>query len=207
MKLVYMILVLCCIVSCKDKSKEKFKIEAKETKDEFGELKADIGLPQSYNDTLSLISYHFDDVDNDKKFLKIDYKKKLDSLYEVIDEELNIIDFEDHFKEDARKGLKQLKESYVVDQSAAEFIWGASYGINYREYRNDKNAFKRIEQMIYKRRYEELLIYNFHLRINLTRWIVNPYTISYRKRLKDVMPKKVMDSMYPKRKVNMNFVK
>ncbi|TPG43808.1 hypothetical protein [Flavobacterium pectinovorum] len=92
----------------------------------------------------------------------------------------------------------------MVDQSAAEFIWGASYGINYKEYRNDKNAFIRIEQMIYKRRYEELLIYNFHLRSSLTRSIVNPYTISYRKRLKYVMSKKVMDSMYPRRSKKFN---
>lgn len=200
MKLIYIILILCCIVSCKEKSKEKIKLESKNTKDEFSELKKDIGLPESYTDTLSLISYHFNDVNNDKKFLKIDYKMKIDSLYEVMDEELNIIDFEDHFKEDARKGLKQLKESYASDQSAAEFMWGASYGPNYREYRQDENAFRRIKQMIYKRRYEELLIYNYHLRINLTRWIVSPYTDSYRKRLKDVMPKKVLDSMYPAHK-------
>jgi|GEM_PF-2051762 len=200
MKLVYIVLIIFCLVSCREKSEDVFKIQSKDKKDALNELKADIGLPQSYTDTLSLISYHFDDIDNDKKFLKIDYKKKLDSLYEVMDEELNIIDFEDHFKEDARKGLKQLKESYLVDQGAAEFMWGASYGINYREYRNDKNAFKRIEQMIYKRRYEELLIYNYHLRTNLTRWMVNPYTDSYRKRLKDIMPKKVLDSMYPSHK-------
>lgn len=199
-----MILVLCCVVCCKEKSKEKIKLESKNTKDKFSELKADIGLPESYTDTLSLISYHFSDVNNDKKYLKIDYKKKLDSLYEVMDEELNIIDFEDHFKEDARECLKELKESCAIDQKAANCMWNTSYGINYREYRNDKNAFKRIEQMIYKRRYEELLIYNFHLRINLTRWIVNPYTESYRKRLKDVMPKKVMDSMYPKRSKKFN---
>lgn len=205
MKLIYMFLILCCIISCKEKSKEKINFESKDKKDELSDLKANVGLPESYTDTLSLISYDFGDyIYNDKKFLKIDYKMKLDSLYEVMDEELNIIDFEDHFKEDARKGLKQLKESYLLDQSAAEFMWSASYGINYREYWNDKNAFIRIEQMIYKRRYEELLIYNFHLRSNLTRWIEGPSTISYRKRLKDVMPKKVMDSMYPKRSKKIN---
>lgn len=117
-----------------------------------------------------------------------------------MDEELNIIGFENHFKEDARTGLKRLKESYEIDQSAAEFMWSASYGPNYRVYRADRNAFMRIEQMIYKRRYEELLIYNFYLRSNLTRWIVNPYTDSYRKRLKDVIPKKVMDRYVSKKK-------
>ncbi|XDZ54599.1 hypothetical protein FlaCF_1647 [Flavobacterium tructae] len=77
-------------------------------------------------------------------------------------------------------------------------MWGASYGSNYREYRIDKNAFIRIEQMIYKRRYEELLIYNFNLRANLTRW--REELPGRQKRLKDVMPKKVMDSIYPKKK-------
>ncbi len=47
----------------------------KDVKDQFNDLKADIGLPESYSDTLSLISYHFDDADNDKKFFKTDYKK------------------------------------------------------------------------------------------------------------------------------------
>jgi len=118
-----------------------------------------------------------------------------------MDEELNIIGFEDHFIEDGRKSLDELKQSYILDQTVAEFIWGASYGPNYRAYRIDENAFKRIQQMIYKRRYEELLIYNFHLRSNLTRWWEDPNTFRYRKRLKDVMPKKVMDSMYPKKKI------
>lgn len=199
MKLVYIIFVLCCVISCKQKSKEKFEV-AEDSKDKFSELKADIGLPESYTDTLSLISYDFGDYENkDNKFLKIDYKKKLDSLYEVMDEELNIIGFEDHFTEDARKSLEELKGSCAIDQKAAYSMWSSSYGPNYREYRIDENAFIRIEQMIYKRRYEELLIYNFHLRSNFTRWIVSPYTISYRKRLKDVIPKKVMDSMYPKK--------
>lgn len=159
-------------------------------------------MPESYTDTLSLISYDFGDYKNkDKKFLKIDYKKKLDSIYDLMDEELNIIGFEDHFIEDGRKSLDELKQSYILDQTVAEFIWGASYGPNYRAYRIDENAFKRIQQMIYKRRYEELLIYNFHLRSNLTRWWEDPNTFRYRKRLKDVMPKKVMDSMYPKKKI------
>lgn len=197
MKFRSIIFIICCIVSCK---KDDKKIIIKPI-DKFAELKKDIGLPQSYTDTLSLISFSFDEVNYDNRFLKIDYKKKLDSLYDVMDEELNIIDFENHFKEDARLGLSKLKQSYVMDQNASEFMWGASYGINYREYKGDKNAFKRIEQMIYKRRYEELLIYNYHLRINLTRWLVNPYTESYRKRLKDVIPKRVLDSMYPKKKI------
>lgn len=202
MKLIYIILIFCCIVSCKEESKEKINLESKKTKDEFSELKADIGLPESYTDTLSLISYDFGDYKNkDKKFLKIDYKKKLDSIYDLMDEELNIIGFEDHFIEDGRKSLDELKQSYILDQTVAEFIWGASYGPNYRAYRIDENAFKRIQQMIYKRRYEELLIYNFHLRSNLTRWWEDPNTFRYRKRLKDVMPKKVMDSMYPKKKI------
>lgn len=199
MKLVYMFLVLFVMFSCKEKTKEVVQVKTKSEKNELSELKADIGLPQSYADTLSLISYDFDDVDNDKKFLKIDYKKKLDSLYGVMDEELNIIDFEDHFKSDTREYLDYLKKSYANDVERAVDMWNVSYGINYREYRIDENAFKRIEQMIYKRRYEELLIYNFHLRVNLTRWW-DPSTSWYRKRLKDVMPKKVMDSMYPSRK-------
>lgn len=199
MKLVYMFLVLFVMFSCKEKTKEVVQVKTKSKKNELSELKADIGLPQFYADTLSLISYDFDDVDNDKKFLKIDYKKKLDSLYGVMDEELNIIDFEDHFKSDTRKYLDYLKKSYANDVERAVDMWNVSYGINYREYRIDENAFKRIEQMIYKRRYEELLIYNFHLRVNLTRWL-DPSTSWYRKRLKDVMPKKVMDSMYPSRK-------
>lgn len=72
MKLFYIILILCCVFSCKEKSKN----ESKNTKDEFSELKANIGLPESYNDTLSLISYDFGEyINKDKKFLKIDYKK------------------------------------------------------------------------------------------------------------------------------------
>jgi len=205
MKVIYIIFILCCIISCKEKSQEKINFESKNTKNEFNDLKANIGLPESYTDTLSLLSYDFGDyINKDKKFLKIDYKTKLDSLYEIMDEELNIIGFEDHFTEDARESLEELKESCVIDQKAAYSMWSSSYGTNYREYRNDENAFKRIEQMIYKRRYEELLIYNFHLRSNLTRWIEGPSTISYRKRLKDVMPKKVMDSMYPKRSKKLN---
>ncbi len=169
--------------------------------DKISELKKDIGLPESFTDTLSLISLiSSDEIDYDKKFLKVDYKNKIDSLFRVMDEELNIIGFENHFKDDARSGINQLKESYVLDQSASEFMWSASYGVNYREYRIDDKAFLRIEQMIYKRRYEELLIYNFHLRANLTRWWEDPNTFLYRKRLKDVMPKKVMDSMYPSHK-------
>lgn len=54
--------------------------------------------------------------------------------------------------------------------------------------------------MIYKRRYEELLIYNYHLRLNLTRSWEEPHTFRYRKRLKDLMPKKFLDSMYPSHK-------
>ncbi|WP_202701856.1 hypothetical protein [Flavobacterium sp. UGB4466] len=202
MKVGYIILVLCCMVSCKEKFKIETKIE-EDKKDEFSELKADIGLPESYADTLSLLSYMppNDSIDYDKKFLKVDYKEKLDSLYEVIDEELNIIGFESHFINDTRGVLIQLKQNDRTDINTANRMWSVSYGTNYREYRNDKNAFKRIEQMIYKRRYEELLIYNFHLRSNLTRWIVGPYTISYRKRLKDVMPKKALDSMYPSKKI------
>lgn len=197
MKIRYIILIICCFTACQKKDKN-LKIEQI---DRWDELKKDIGLPKSYSDTLSLISLKSsEDIDYDKKFLKTDYKKKIDSLYEVMDEELNIIGFEDHFKDDAREGLNQLKQSYILDQSASEFMWSASYGTNYREYRIDPNAFKRIEQMIYKRRYEELLIYNYHLRINLTRSMVNPYTESYRKRLKDVMPRKFLDSMYPSHK-------
>lgn len=195
-KLIYLFLAIFCITAFKNKDRKQ---DVKSI-DKLAELKKDVGLPPSFTDTLSLISLiSSDEFDYDKKFLKIDYKEKMDSLYKVMDEELNIIGFEDHFKDDARSGLNQLKQSYILDQSAAEFMWSASYGTNYREYRLDKNAFKRIEQMIYKRRYEELLIYNYHLRINLTRSIVNPYTESYRKRLKDVMPKKVLDSMYPKK--------
>ncbi|XDZ54598.1 hypothetical protein FlaCF_1646 [Flavobacterium tructae] len=67
---------MCSFISCKEKSKEKLKIESKDAKDEFSELKADIGLSESYTDTLSLISYDFGDYANkDKKFLVIDYKK------------------------------------------------------------------------------------------------------------------------------------
>lgn len=116
-----------------------------------------------------------------------------------MDEELNIIGFEDHFIEDGRTSLDELKESCINDQKAAYSMWSTSYGTNYRQYRNDENAFKRIEQMIYKRRYEELLIYNYHLRSNLTRWWESPNTFHYRKRLEDLAPKKFLDSMYPKR--------
>lgn len=187
-----------CFISCK----KEMKSESKNNDDQkMIDLKADIGLPKSYTDTLSLISFiSSKKIDYDKKFLKIDYKEKLDSLYELMNEELNIIGFEDHFIEDAREGVEQLKQSCIADQKAASLMWSASYGINYRGYRIDENAFKRIEQMIYKRRYEELLIYNFHLRSNLTRWWEDPNTFLYRKRLKDVMPKKVMDSLYPKKK-------
>ncbi|CAA9199991.1 hypothetical protein [Flavobacterium collinsii] len=199
MKNLYLILLLLFFISCKkDIKKER---STKGDLNNLTELKLDIGLPKPYNDSLSLLSFmSSDSINYDKKILKIDYKKKLDSLYELMDEELNIIGFEDHFIEDARSGLDQLKKSYILDQSAAEFMWGASYGTNYRAYRIDENAFKRIEQMIYKRRYEELLIFNYHLRTNLTRWWEDPNTFLYRKRLKDVMPKKVMDSMYPKKK-------
>lgn len=65
-------------------------------------------------------------------------KKKLDSLYEVMDQKLNIIGFEDHFKDDARSGLNLLKQSYVLDQSASELMCSASYGVNYRAYRIDE---------------------------------------------------------------------
>lgn len=198
MKLLYIVFI-CCFFSCKKKSEHVVKIRSTEKNNSLNELKKDIGLPKSYVDTLSLISYHFDDIDNDKKFLIVDYKKKLDSLYEVMDEELNIIGFEDHFTEDARKAFDHLKKNYIKDEKASSEMWNASYGINYRSYRNDKNAFKRIQQMIYKRRYEELLIYNFHLRSNLTRCWETPNTFLYRKRLKDVMPIKVLDSMYPKK--------
>ena len=178
MKVVYIILVLCCIISCKEKSKEKINLESKNMKDQFTDLKADIGLSESYTDTLSLISYDFGDyVNKDKKFLKIDYKKKLDSLYEVMDEELNIIGFEDHFTDDARKSLEELKRSYVIDQKAANSIWSSSYGTSYREYRIDDNAFIRIEQMIYKRRYEELLIYNFHLSNGTLECFIDPVSL------------------------------
>lgn len=190
-----MILMVCCFTACKKENKKNKSI------DKMIELKKDVGLPTSYADTLSLISLiSSEEFDYDKEFLKIDYKKKLDSLYEVMDQELNIIGFENHFKDDARSGLNQLKESYVLDQSASEFMWSASYGVNYRGYRIDENAFKRIEQMIYKRRYEELLIYNYHLRLNLTRSWEEPHTFRYRKRLKDLMPKKFLDSMYPSHK-------
>ncbi len=195
MKFLCMILMVCCFTACKKENKKNKSI------DKMIELKKDVGLPTSYADTLSLISLiSSEEFDYDKEFLKIDYKKKLDSLYEVMDQELNIIGFENHFKDDARSGLNQLKESYVLDQSASEFMWSASYGVNYRGYRIDENAFKRIEQMIYKRRYEELLIYNYHLRLNLTRSWEEPHTFRYRKRLKDLMPKKFLDSMYPSHK-------
>lgn len=197
MKLIYLILI-CCFFSCQQKLEDTPKIQSYDKKNRLNELKEDIGLPKTYTDTLSLISYHFDDIDNDKKFLRIDYKKKLDSLYEVMDEELNIIGFEDHFAEDARKGLNQLKESFINDEKTAIFMWNASYGANYREFENDKNALIRIRQMIYKRRYEELLIYNYHLRCNFTRWWETPNTFRYRKRLKDLAPKKFLDSMYAK---------
>jgi len=197
MKSIWIALIVCCITGCKEKPKEKHEIISKQD-DGISVLKADIGLPKSYNDTLSLISYiKSDKINYDEKFLKIDYKKKLDSLYELMDEELNIIDFENHFIEDARSAVKLLQQSCIADQKAAELMWSASYGINYRAYGNDKNAFVRIKQMIYKRRYEELLIYNFHLRSNLTRSWESPNTSRYKKRLKDLMPKKFLDSMYP----------
>lgn len=199
MKIIWIVLIVCCITGCKEKPEEKNEIISKQD-DGLSILKADIGLPKSYNDTLSLISYmKSDKINYDEKFLKTDYKKKLDSLYELMDEELNIIDFDYHYREDARKAFNQLKTSFINDEKASYDMWNASYGINYKSINFDKNAFVRIEQMIYKRRYEELLIYNFHLRSNLTRWHEDPHTFLYRKRLQEVMPKKVMDSMYPKK--------
>jgi len=197
MKKLIIIFALSCLISCKEKITNRIQVETKKSESRFDKLKEEIGLSKSYSDTLSLISYGFDDQDNDKKYLKVDYKKKLDSLYELMDEELNIIDFEDHFKADARTALNKFKKSCVQDQEAAYSMWNTSYGINYREYRIDENAFTRIEQMIYKRRYEELLIYNFHLRANFTRW--REELPGRQKRLKDVMPKKIMDSIYPRK--------
>jgi hypothetical protein len=195
MKILFIVLGLCFLAACKHDIENKRHVNIK--KDYLAETKLNIGLPKTYTDTLSLISYTQPDAHYDTRFLKIDYKKKLDSLYEVIDEELNVIDFENHFKADARKSLDQLKQSYILDQKASYNMWNSCYGINYRSQRIDPNSFKRIEQMIYKRRYEELLIYNYSLRGNLTR-LYESYD-SYRKRLKDVMPKKVLDSMYPKK--------
>lgn len=198
MKKAILLLGLICVISCKDEVRDKIETKNKMVS-KMSTLKLDIGLPESYGDTLSLISFmDTDAIDYDKRFLTTDYKNKLDSLYAVIDEELNIIGFEDHFIKDARSGLSQLRQSYAVDQKASALMWDASYGINYRENRLDPEAFKRIEQMIYKRRYEELLLYNYHLRKNLTRSWQDPNTFLFRKRLKDIMPKKVMDSLYPK---------
>jgi hypothetical protein len=199
MKKLIIIFALCCFISCQEKKKHVVQMKTKDEKG-FNSLKDKIGLSKSYSDTLSLISYDFDDEENDKKYLKVDYEKKIDSLYNLMDEELNIIGFEDHFTADARTGLDKLKQSYIQDLEAANWMWGASYGPNYRAYRIDENAFKRIEQMIYKRRYEELLIYNYHLRSNFTRWWEDPHTFRYKKRLEDLVPKKFLDSMYPKKK-------
>lgn len=194
MKYMYVILLIFCFISCKE---EKEKIKTKKNL-EMLELKKDIGLPVFYTDTLSLIAFlRSDSINYDKVFFKIDYKKKLDSLYGVMDEELNIINFDSNFKKDAREALNKLKQSFIEDEKASLIMWSASYGVGYNDYRIDPYAFKRIEQMVSKRRYEELLIYNYHLRYNLTR--TGEPSLLYRKRLKDVMPKKVLDSMYPKK--------
>lgn len=196
MKNLYIILVFYCFISCQKEVQKK--TEEKEKLEPITEVKLNVGLPKSYTDTLSILSFLSSDrKDFDKKYLKIDYKRKLDSLYDVIDEELNIIDCQGQLKEDVKSAFNQLKQSYVIDEKASYDMWNASYGENYREYRTDENAFKRIKQMIYKRRYEELLIFNFHLRSNITRWR-EPHDF-YRKTIETVYPRKILDSIYPKK--------
>lgn len=157
---IYLLFLLLAVISCnKTKTKEEYLF---------------FGFPKSFSDTLAIYGSHTTFLNSkkcDSLVLKIDYKQKQDSLYKVIDNELDWCDADTMFVNPARKFLIKQKK---LHNDEIKLIEDSYYHLGGRDFalfveKQDPNYEERMRQTILRRQYEQLLLFNFTIRTNITR--------------------------------------
>ena len=162
-----MVFLLVLIISCQDKKnlKEVFKKNSKQVPKKIKEFEDYnyYGFLKLFSDTLAIYGSHTTFLDYkkcDSLVLKIDYKQKQDSLYKVIDDELDWCDADTMFVNPARNFMIRQKKLYNDEIKLIEdsyyHLGGKDFALSVEKL--DPNYEERMKQTILRRQYEQLLL-------------------------------------------------
>lgn len=175
---IFMAFLLVLVIGCQDKKdlKEVSKKDSKQVSKKIKEFEDYnyYGFPKLFSDTLAIYGSHTTFLDYkkcDSLVLKIDYKQKQDSLYKVIDDELDWCETDTMWVNPARRFLVRQKEIY---NDEIKLIKDSYYHLGGRDFalsveKLDPNYEERMRQTILRRQYEQILLFNFTIRTNITR--------------------------------------
>lgn len=100
----------------------------------------------------------------------INYKTKIDSILKVINNEIDKADYDTIILKNIKLEFFKFQEANSVKEKQFISFFKESFGNNYREIRNDNSKLTKLKYHIDKSYYNELLLLNYSLRINVTRW-------------------------------------